>query len=248
MRRLFIITISMIGMAWSSHGQEFTIRKVELTAETVILHYDLVDTAKGHLYTVAVFSSRDQFVSSLQKTKGDVGLEVKPGINKRIVWNSKEELGAQFVGDLELEIRGRIYIPFVRFNNFEDYRVIKRGTVRTITWTGGTRQNILNFNLYREGELVTVIPNIPNSGSYDLTIPTSVKPGKGYYFLVSDNKNKDQTMKTGTFQVKRKIPLLVKVLPIVAIAAAVPTLAGGGGSPATESQSIDPNPGPPSSK
>ena len=59
-----------------------------------------------------------------------------------------------------------------------------------------------------------------------MIIPTSVKPGKGYYFLVSDSKNKDQVMKTNTFIVKRQVPLAIKVLPIAIIGAAIPLLGG----------------------
>lgn len=195
-------------------AQEFNIKEVELTADGVVLHYDLVDTTKNRFYTVHVFSSRDNFLNPLSKLKGDVGLEVRPGTGKKVMWDPKE-LGAQFRGDVELEVRGKVYIPFVRFTNLKDYKAIKRTKPTTLSWTGGTRQNILNFNLYRGDELITVIPNVANSGSYDLVLPRSVKPGSGYYFIVGDTKNKDMMMKTSEFTVKPKIPLLLKILPIL---------------------------------
>jgi len=210
----------------SAVAQEFTIKKVELTPESIVLHYDLIDTIKARTYTISVYSSKDSYLAPLQKIKGDVGLEVRPGQNKKITWSSKEELGSSFKGDIELEIRGRVYIPFVKFEGFQDQQVIKRGKPKTITWSGGTRQNILNLTLYKDDEYIDVIPNVANSGSYDLTIPKTVKPGKGYYFLVSDSKNKDQVMKTNTFQVKRKFPFIVQILPI-AVAGVVIALLGG---------------------
>jgi hypothetical protein len=219
---LFILwVITLPAMA-----QEFSIKKIELTGESVILHYDLIDTIKARTYTINVYASKDSYLAPLQKIKGDAGLEVRPGQNKKIVWSSKEELGPTFRGDIELEVRGRVYIPFVKFEGFQDEQVIKRGKAKTMTWSGGTRQNILNFTLYKGDEYIDVIPNVANSGSYDMIIPTSVKPGKGYYFLVSDSKNKDQVMKTNTFTVKRKVPLGLKLLPIVIIGAAIPFLGG----------------------
>lgn len=226
-----------------SNAQEFYINKLEITSENLIIHYDLVDTAKNRTYTVNVFSSKDNFLSPMQKMKGDVGLEVKPGNNRRIVWASKEELGSSFNGDIELEIRGRVYIPFIRFDGFQDGQVFKRGRAKSITWSGGTRQNILNFALYKGDTYVDVIPNVANSGSYDLILPTSIKPGSGYYFMVSDSKNKDQVMKTNQFKVKRKVPLLLKVLPVALIAAVVPSLAGG----SSNSSELGGPPEPPSS-
>ncbi|MEJ0058048.1 MAG: hypothetical protein WDN75_21785 [Bacteroidota bacterium] len=118
---------------------------MEITAESIILHYDLIDTIKARTYTINVYSSKDNYLAPLQKIKGDAGLEVRPGQNRKITWNSKEELGPAFKGDVELEIRGRVYIPFVKFEGFQDQQVIKRGKAKTITWSGGTRQNILNL-------------------------------------------------------------------------------------------------------
>ncbi len=221
-----IIGLIALGNVIAVRAQEFSIKRIELTNESVILYYDLIDTVKARTYTVNVYTSKDSYLAPLQKIKGDAGLEVRPGQNKKIVWGSKEELGATFRGDIELEIRGRVYIPFIKFDGFQDEQVIKRGKPKTMIWSGGTRQNILNFTLYKKNEIegdkyIDVIPNVANSGSYDMIIPTSVKPGNGYYFMVSDSKNKDQVMKTNTFTVKRKVPLGLKVLPIAAIGAAV---------------------------
>src|SRR6478609_6851435 len=193
MKAAKLIVSLMVVMNFMANAQEFSIKKIELTSQSVILHYDLIDTVKSRIYTIHVYSSKDSYLAPLQKIKGDAGLEVRPGQNKKIEWSSKEELGAAFHGDIELEIRGRVYIPFIRFEGFQDGQVIKRGKPKTITWSGGTRQNILNFTLYKtdpKGDrYVEVIPNVANSGTYDLIIPTSVKSGKGYYFLVSDSKN-----------------------------------------------------------
>jgi hypothetical protein len=71
--------------------------------------------------------------------------------------------------------------------------------------------------LYKDGEKVTSFPNIANVGHYTLTIPSSVKPGKGYSFKITDTKNKDQIVNTSTFAVKRKIPLLLKAVPVVLV-------------------------------
>jgi hypothetical protein len=197
---------------------------MEITPESLSIYYDLIDTTKNHVYTVMVFSSKDNFLNPLQKVKGDVGLEVRPGSNRKVIWNAKEELGPTFKGEMELEVRGRVYVPFIKFNDFSEGRVFKRGKSTALTWAGGTRQNILNFKLYKGEELVTVIPNVANSGSYELTLPTSVKPGEGYHFVVADSKNKDQMMITPKFAVRRKVPLLLKALPVIMIGAAIPLL------------------------
>ncbi|MBL7852451.1 MAG: hypothetical protein JNN04_16215 [Cyclobacteriaceae bacterium] len=222
MKKALVILVILASLSVTrTIGQEFVLTKTELTGTSIILYFDLVDTVKARTYTINLYSSKDDFVAPLQKVSGDVGLEVKPGQTRKIVWNSKDELGASFHGDIELEVRGRVYVPFVRFDGFQEEQVIRRGKPKTMTWSGGTRQNILNFSIYnKDGEFVDVIPNVANSGSYEMVIPMTVKPGKGYYFMVSDSKNKDQVMKTPPFEVKRKVPLGVKLIPVVAVGAA----------------------------
>ena len=73
----------------------------------------------------------------------------------------------------------------------------------------------VNFDLYKGDTKVWSQPGIGNTGRYEMTIPTDVKPGDGYRFKISDSKNKDDVVYTGTFTIKRKIPLLLKAVPIL---------------------------------
>jgi len=196
-------------------SQTFSIRRLEVAGDKINLYYDLVDTVSSRTYTIALYSSHDNFVLPVQKASGDLGLEVRPGRNRKIVWNAKEELGAAFNGKVGLEVRGRLYIPFVRLEGLN--KKLKRLTPTEITWSGGTQQNILNFDLYRGEERVTRFANIANVGHYILTIPTTVKPGKGYRFKITDSRNKDQIVNSAPFRVKRKIPLLMKAIPVAVI-------------------------------
>jgi hypothetical protein len=221
MKRLFYSAIMILNGHVVS-AQDFSIKRVELAGNDINLYYNLLDSVAHRTYTVTLFSSKDNFISPLEKVSGDVDLEVKPGANKKITWHAKEELGADFDGKVSLEIRGRLYIPFVRLDGA--YEVIKRLKDYEITWTGGTEQNILNFDLYRNGNKVTSFPNIANVGHFTLKLPSDIKPGKGYTFKISDTKNKDQIVNTTPFRVKRKTPLLLKIIPIIAIGAIIPML------------------------
>ncbi len=222
--KYFALPCLLILGLCTARAQEFTINKLEVNSENLTIYYDLIDTVRARVYTIMVFSSKDNFLNPLQKVKGDVGLEVKPGVNRKIIWSAKEELGPTFKGEMELEVRGKVYIPFIKFNDFNTGRIFKRGRPTALTWAGGTRQNILNFKLYKGEELITVIPNVANSGNYELVLPTFVKAGEGYHFIVADSKNRDQMMITPEFAVRRKYPLLLKALPIVLIGSLIPML------------------------
>lgn len=217
----FALALALSHAFVDVRAQEFSIRQLEMRGDQLAVHYDLIDTVKDHTYTIYVYSSKDNFLNPLEKVTGDAGLEVKPGKNRRIIWNAKEELGSTFAGEVELEIRGRLYVPFIRFEGFQDIEVRKRGVPFLVKWSGGTRQNILNFQLYQDGKLKHTFANAPNNSEHRLTIPTSIKPGHGYYFKISDTKNKDQVVITPAFQVKRRFSLVLKAIPVLLAAGVI---------------------------
>lgn len=211
----FIYRLLPIVFCITAHvvtAQEFKISKVEVDGGKVNVWYDL--TATNQAFTVSLYASRDNFISPLEKVSGDLGLEVKPGGNKKIVWDALAEFGPQFDGSVSLEVRGRVYIPFVRLDALPS--AIRRGRETELTWTGGTQQNILNFELMRGEEKVNSFPNVANVGHYTMVLPSHTSPGT-YQFRITDSRNKDQIVFTKEFRVKRKIPLLVQgAIPLVA--------------------------------
>src|SRR4051812_21412399 len=109
-----------------SLGQEFAIKKIELSPDGMILHYDLVDTSRSEKYTINVYTSADNFQAPVRHVTGDAGLQVEAGFDRKITWNSRKELGETFHGEVTVEIRGKVYQPFIKFDSFQEGRVIKR--------------------------------------------------------------------------------------------------------------------------
>lgn len=221
LRRSVAVAVVLLALGEFTYGQEFNIRKVELAGENLNIYYDLRDTVAGHTYTINAYSSIDNFVNPLTKVSGDLGLQVRPGLNKKIVWNAKQELGPEFEGKVGLEIRGKIFIPFVQLKNFSEYKVFKRLRKYPITWSGGTTRNVLNFDLIRNDKVVYTFAGIGNDGNYDLIFPGDTRPGKNYHLRISDSKNRDEVIVTEQFTIRRKFPLLLKVIPLAAAGAVI---------------------------
>ncbi len=226
MKRIALIIALILTCAFA-HAQEFAIRKVEVAVDKVFIYYDLIDTVSHRTYTVNLYSSRDSYVTPLTKVGGDLGLEVKPGRNRKITWNAKEELGPDFEGKVGLEVKGKLYVPFIRFQGFKDHIVRKRGVPFDIVWAGGRANSLINFELLKDDKLVSVpLNNVAASiGKASVKIPKNIKPGDNYRFRIIDSKNKDDVVYTDAFRVKRKIPLLLQVVPLAVAGYVVYTLA-----------------------
>lgn len=196
--------------SYSSTAQEIVVKKTMMKGGDIILEYDLIDDNKDHKYTIELYSSLDDYIQPLKSTDGDVGIDLSVGGNKKIIWHVKEELGGDFKGEVALELKGRLYIPFVQLNDFDKIDKFKINSPRLITWAAGRGSDVLTWDLFNDkDELVHTFTNIANVGEYELVIPKGVKSGKGYHFQITDQKNKDDIVITSNFQVVRKIPLFL---------------------------------------
>jgi hypothetical protein len=191
-------------------AQRVEIDKIFFMNSKVHVQFNLIDDKSDRSYQIQLYGSTDNYISPLKEVVGAVGVDIYPGENKEIIWDPFAEYGDDYDDEIALEIRGRVYIPFVKLDDF-NYMSIKRGKLYDLTWTGGSSSNILNIELYNEGNKVAVFSNIANVGEYSLILPKNTRPGKGYKFRISDKKNKDDVVYSKEFKVVRKIPLGIQI-------------------------------------
>jgi hypothetical protein len=208
-------------------AQKVDVKKIEIAGENIIVHYDLDDGNPNNEYQISLFSSQNSFAKALTKVSGDVGPEVKIGTAKRIIWNAKEELGL-YKGRIALEVRGKVFTPVAKLNNITVSSKFKRGKAHPITWKPGNN-NAVHIELLKDGQRVTGELNQPNNGSFSLFIPQHASVGKGYSLRITDSRNPEDVVNSQPFSVKRKVPMLFKILPVIAVGGVVAALAGGGG-------------------
>lgn len=228
MNKLVLTAILGLGLHFICVAQKITINKVDIEGEKVIVHYDLEDANTNHEYLLHLYSSNDNFSQPLQNVSGDIGSEVKPGASKRVEWNIGQEYG-RFKGRIALEVKGRVYTPFVKFQSFSTKKAYKRGKTYNITWKAGG-SNPIHLELYQGNLRLDGAMNHPNNGIYTLIIPPKSKPGSNYRLKISDAKNSDEVIFTPYFKVAPKIPMLVKVIvPLAVVGGIVAALGSGGG-------------------
>lgn len=228
MRLIFLCAFLLLAV--SVKAQQASIKKVEIDGDKIIVHYDLEDPNAANEYQIGLYASQNNFATALTKVQGDVGPMVKPGPGKKIEWNIVEELGP-YAGKLALEIRGRMYVPVARFNNLETGDSFRRGKTHLITWRPGNN-NAVNIELLKGDQPVRSQLNQSNDGSFSFYIPPHTAVGKDYSLRITDTRDPDNVTRSQTFAVRRKIPLVVKALPILVVGGVVAVLMGdrdGGG-------------------
>jgi len=214
MRRLLLLTLCFLSISLLE-AQTITIKKIELAGERVIVHYDLDDSNPNNEYQINLYASKDKFSAPLVKVKGDIGPDVKPGINRKVEWNLLQEYGT-YKGRISLELRGRVFVPFVKLKSFDTKKTYKRGKNYDVAWRPGNT-NPIHIELYKGSQRVSGELNHPNNGSYSMSISSKVKPGKDYRLKITDSKRTDEIIYSDYFRVAPKVPLVVKLVPAVAV-------------------------------
>jgi hypothetical protein len=211
-------------------SQNIEISGIALNNRQITVTYNLNDSVPSNAYIIRVYSSWDGFTQPMNAT-GDVGLDIKTGLNKSII--VQVPVDSLLNKPLSLEIRGRRFIPFINTSAINQYKKFKRQVNYNLNWTGGSAQNILVFDLYdRNNRKVHAFTNIGNSGHHTFRFPTHIKPGT-YYFRISDSKNVDEVVTTNKFAIKRKVPLWLKAIPVLGAGSLAVILLSNSGSQST---------------
>ncbi len=210
-------------------AQKIDLDWVEVADNKVVVHYNLADDNSSREYLVNLFTSQDNFTKELTKVSGDVGTEVKPGQDRKIMWDITKELGS-YKGNISFEVRGRVYVPFVKLKDFGEGLVFKRGSDHPVVWTSGNLSGQINIELYKGDVRVSGDNNQPNVGKFDWLVPASAKKGNDYRLKFTNTKDRNDVVYSAPFTIKPKIPLVVKVLGVALVGGAIAILSGGGGT------------------
>jgi hypothetical protein len=208
--KLPVLLPLLLSISFTSFSQTVQIKKIELAGDKVIVVYDLDDASPTNEYVMGLYASTDNFTVPMAKVKGDVGGDIKPGTNKRIEWNVKQELG-DFTGDISLEVRGKVFVVFVKLRDFDATKTYKRGKRYGLSWKPGNA-NPIHIELYKGGERLSGELNHPNNGAYTLSIPAKLPPGKDYKIKITDSKNVNDVVYTDVFTVRQRFPLAAKLI------------------------------------
>jgi Ser-Thr-rich glycosyl-phosphatidyl-inositol-anchored membrane family len=239
-----LIFCFVMAMSLSSSGQNLDIDFIEFVGRNVVVHYTLDDGANSsRQFLVQLYASQDNFSTPLTRVTGDFGSEVSSGVDKKIVWDITKELGA-FKGNISLELRGRVYVPFVKIKDLYEGQVFKRGKNYPVNWTSGNLSGQVNIELFNEdGERIWGENNVANVGKFDWYIQGNIKKGHDYKLKFTNARDRNDVAYSLPFTIKPKIPLAVKAAGVVAVAAAVGIVVS---TRTSESNNTKPYEGPPS--
>ena len=109
MMRKFTVVVWFSMLCFQTTGQIIENFRQEIIGDEVNIYFDLIANIEGQIFEVVLYCSDSTTYSQrLYFATGDVGKNVKPGKNKRVIWTNKEELTTYSLDDLTFEIKANI--------------------------------------------------------------------------------------------------------------------------------------------
>ncbi len=174
-------------------SQSLQIDFIEQSGRNIfVVHYNLDDGANSSRqagFLVQLYSSQDNFTTALTYAcRAMWALKVvNAGVDRKIVWDITNELGA-FKGDVALELRGRVYVPFVKIKDIAEGQIFKHGKNYPLNWTSGNLSGQINIELFNASdERIWGENNVANVGKFDWYIPEQRKGRRKDYRLKFTN-------------------------------------------------------------
>ena len=213
--RIYFYCIILFLFAFQATAQKLSNVRASLDSTTVTILYNLESSIEGQLYNVELYSSHNDYSSPLLYVSGDVGKAIKPGIDKRIVWQTKELIN--FDGQLSFDVRAVLtFSPFI-IKSPPQTASYKRGKNYTIEWAGGIPDEKIKLELFQADAKVNDIVLLDNKGNYQWIIPSKMKPSNKYQIKVSSNGQQENSRLSSSFKIRRRVPLLAKAIPVFLI-------------------------------
>lgn len=232
--KILVCTLFLMQLV-KTNCQDLSINHIEQVNGEININYDLTDSdSVVNRYTVRLYSSLDRYQESFEKVDGDIGLIVSEGTARQMKWRMASELGEDFEGDVRLELRANPYIPFVILDSLSNETSFKRGKEHTISWERIRRSNKVYLELFRGSSKIMAFDEAPNIGYINLFFPKNLNLGKGYYFKISSNEDKDHVVYSDKFSIERKIPNKLKAIVGGAFIGIITIIISGGNSDAAE--------------
>jgi hypothetical protein len=155
------------------------------------------------------------------------------------VWDVKTEL-VTYRGDISFRVKGTPLLAPLVLSKPSAGGSVRRGKTATIQWKGGSPNQTVSLELFQGNQRVESLGQVSNSGAFNWSVPAKFQKGK---YTLKLNTGTQTTQ--ADFSVKAKVPLMLKVLPVVAVGAAVALL---GGDPPQEEDDLPGAPGTPDDK
>lgn len=189
--------------------------------------YDLTSSSADQKFSISLFSSHNNYNEPITYVSGDVGDNVVAGKQKKVIWNLKRELPVDFNDEIAIKVKA---IPIANYSLNPMANGYKKGGVLQVLWEGGLPNELVKIDLLKNNVFQQTLTETKNNKSYTWDIPKEFEKGSGYTVRLTNMSDEEQSISSTSFRIKPRLPLALKIAPVVLVGVLVGILSGGGDS------------------
>ncbi|MDA0193960.1 MAG: hypothetical protein O2887_05995 [Bacteroidetes bacterium] len=246
--RIYFVTLLICSYSHLAVSQNIESLSLQLEGTDMVISFDLKPVrSTGELYDITIVSSMDGYKNAISLKQGR-DKEVSPGSKLTFVIDGISEFKG-FKGDLDFKVIADLAFAPIRL--LTENITAKRGRMVDLRWEGGYRNESYNVELFKNETRISSLASGVTTTSTLWVVPEDNPVGSGYILKISSGTDPSKNVLSPAFSIKRKVPLGLKILPIligggVGGAAAAGLFGGGEADPGGGGgNTIDDLPGPP---
>lgn len=226
-----LIGILLFFVGYNTKAQEVQNVKIDFKEGIISLTFDLSpQKSLRERYNLEITSSKDNYTNPVPVLNNSTeNIEPKKGLQYQIDALKNFE---GFRGDLNFKIKAVFAYSLLEFITPSEIASLKKGKSLQLSWIGGLENDKYSLELYKQGAKVSTLQSMLTRKVTSWDMAKDTKAGSGYMIKVVSEKNKQLSAFTQSFKIKRKIPIVIKILPF-AIAGGVFAIISGKSSEGT---------------
>lgn len=202
--KIFSFTIILLMVFTVGRAQTITnvsASRDPTNSNQVIITYNLLESGPNQIYRIELKSSNDNYASVLQLVSGDVGDNITPGNNRRIIWRAREELGL-FRGNISFEVNSTLLSSPLRLNSPKLSDTFNPGNSIPIEWEGGFRNSTIEIDLFKSNIFNRQITTTPNVKKYEWVVPGDLPGGTDYKIKLYESSAPADAVMSNNFSIR----------------------------------------------
>lgn len=210
---------------------------LDFDGRRISVTYDLNYPESSQKFKISLFSSHNNYQKPITLVAGDVGDNIVAGLQKKVIWDLKNELPSTFNDEISIKVKVSAIIANYRIKPLAS-NAFKRGKKLQMHWEGGWPSDEVKIDLLKNNVFQKTLTQTKNTKRHVWNIPKDFDKGNGYSLRLSNSFNANQNTSSTSFNIKPRMSMLVKIGVPVIIGVLVSVLAGGdgGGEPDTNSE------------
>lgn len=199
-----------------TYAQKVEHADIQQVGDDLIISFDLMpkeSIKERYIITLLALHGTDSIALTVKE--GSL-TDVRPGNGLQFIVSGKDNL-KDIKGNFDFSVHAKMTYSPIRIQAPKNGQNAKIGKKLNIAWKGGFEADDYSIDLYQSDSLISGLTTQTMDQSFTWNIPKETRKASNYQIRLTSNNHPSQSEISAEFSIKKKIPVVIKVLPVVVL-------------------------------